>query len=231
MELYWFVTDKNDKVIPTGNWNKMVVRKTQACFRNYTSNGATKVHLIDLISGKKTYRDIDYATSKTNEALSKEMKKDLQPAKEKKAKKVTKPKSKKKEVVEIPTSVSSVKGFVQSRTKTSPEVTLDFEAGVLKLEGNSVGTTSHNLYKIVLSHLLNTHHPGKINNVEVKLDYFDTASSKYLLDIFKVFESYPDKKNLSIKWFYEEFDEDMMECGEDYQAIMALKIDLVPYTI
>lgn len=219
MELYWFVTDKDDKVIPTGNWNKMPIRKTQACFRNYTDNGATTVHLIDLISGKKATIEIEEARAMTSEKLKKLLKKKFETSlwkqMQEKAKEVEK---------EQVTSIYTMKGFSQAKTLRTPEILLDYHTGVLKIEGTAGSQQAHDLFNLVMQHL--KQNPGKITNVEIKLDFFDTSSSKWLLDILKYIEKNGGAK---VRWYYEEDDEDMMEAGEDYAAIINVKFDIVSY--
>ena len=58
------------------------------------------------------------------------------------------------------------------------------------------------------------------------MEYFNTSSSKCILDVFKKLESIADSE-VSIKWFYEEDDEDMLEAGEDYEAIIDLKFEMI----
>jgi len=59
--------------------------------------------------------------------------------------------------------------------------------------------------------------------VHVQLEYFNTASSKCILDFFKKLEEMNNKvTKVTINWYYEEDDEDMQEAGEDYQTIVNL---------
>ncbi len=61
---------------------------------------------------------------------------------------------------------------------------------------------------------------GENVNVEINLDYFNTSVSKQLLDLFKMIDKNPNIKNVSIKWMYEEGDEEMLESGEIYQELL-----------
>jgi hypothetical protein len=53
--------------------------------------------------------------------------------------------------------------------------------------------------------------------VFVQLEYFNTSSSKSLLDLFKRFEKL---STVEIHWHYDSDDEDMLEAGEDYDHIV-----------
>jgi uncharacterized protein YkuJ len=58
------------------------------------------------------------------------------------------------------------------------------------------------------------------------MTYFNTASSKIILDILMRLETlHEDGKNISVEWHYEEDDEDMQEAGEEYADIVE-----VPFT-
>jgi len=53
--------------------------------------------------------------------------------------------------------------------------------------------------------------------VEITLEYFNTASSKILLDILELMEAYTEKgKNIHIIWCYEEDDDELLEAGEEF---------------
>jgi hypothetical protein len=58
------------------------------------------------------------------------------------------------------------------------------------------------------------------------MTYFNTASSKIILDILmKLEELHEDGNEVLIEWHYEEDDEDMQEAGEEYSEIVE-----VPFT-
>jgi len=64
--------------------------------------------------------------------------------------------------------------------------------------------------------------------VEVKLEYFNTSSSKCILDVFKKLEIIHKARNdVEIKWYYEEDDEDMLEAGEDYESIIRVPFEMI----
>ncbi len=65
-----------------------------------------------------------------------------------------------------------------------------------------------------------------------KLVYFNTASSKLLLDILmKLEQMHEDGKEMLIRWYYPEDDEDMQEAGEEYADIVDVPFEQVSYTL
>ena len=59
----------------------------------------------------------------------------------------------------------------------------------------------------------------------IRLEYFNTSSSKCLMDLLKRIEKSPIEA--TILWYYEEEDEDMLEAGEDYSAIVNIPFKLI----
>jgi hypothetical protein len=70
--------------------------------------------------------------------------------------------------------------------------------------------------------------PNGKTSVNIKLEYFNTSSSKCILDIFRKLELIHKKGNeVEINWYYEEDDEDMFEAGEDYQSIINIPFKMI----
>ena len=62
------------------------------------------------------------------------------------------------------------------------------------------------------------------------MDYFNTASSKMLLEIFEHFKAMFDAGNkVVIDWYYQEDDEDMQDAGEDYADIVEVPFNFISY--
>ena len=61
--------------------------------------------------------------------------------------------------------------------------------------------------------------------MNIQLEYFNTSSSKCILDLFKKLEAI--NKAITIHWYYEVDDEDMLEAGEDYEAIINIPFKMI----
>lgn len=55
---------------------------------------------------------------------------------------------------------------------------------------------------------------------DVKLDYFNTSTSKCLLDLFKAIESNLGIKLVQLNWHYEEGDDENHESGKVYEELL-----------
>lgn len=114
-------------------------------------------------------------------------------------------------------------------TPKTPTIIFDMGTGVLEIKGRSIPENSIEFYKPIVDWLDKYAKTPKSNtNVNIQLEYFNTSSSKCILDVFKKLEAIHKGGNeVVINWFYEEDDEDMLEAGEDYQAIINIPFKMM----
>ncbi|RYM33056.1 DUF1987 domain-containing protein [Brumimicrobium glaciale] len=114
-------------------------------------------------------------------------------------------------------------------TPKTPSVTFNFENGTLEIRGRSIPENSVEFYK-PLNDWIEQYgeSPQPATVFDVKLEYFNTSSSKCLLDLFKLLENI-NKKDTDVKvnWYFEKDDGDIEEAGEDYQAIIPLPFTMI----
>ena len=117
-------------------------------------------------------------------------------------------------------------------TDDTPHVILDPDNEVFEISGRSLPEDVTSFYEPVLTWLDEyAQNPNKKTVFTFKLVYFNTASSKLLLDILmKLEHMHEDGKNVLIKWFYPEDDEDMQEAGEEYADIVDVPFEQVGYS-
>ena len=100
-------------------------------------------------------------------------------------------------------------------------------SGELLLKGRSIPENSIEFYKPLIEWIESySESPNSSTVLNVQLEYFNTSSSKCILDVFKKLESVTGSE-VSVKWYYEEDDEDMLEAGEDYEAIIDLDFEMI----
>jgi len=111
-------------------------------------------------------------------------------------------------------------------TPKTPTVEFSAENGVLLLKGRSIPENSIEFYKPLIDWIENySASAGSETVLNVQLEYFNTSSSKCLLDVFKKLERISNP--VAINWYYEEDDEDMLEAGEDYDAIIDIPFKMI----
>jgi hypothetical protein len=117
-------------------------------------------------------------------------------------------------------------------TKNTPTINFDASMKVLEIYGDSIPEDPYEFY-MPLFHWLEIveDNPLKKLTVDVKLEYFNTSSSKCILDILKRFEEIHNNKNteVTINWYYMTNDEDMGDIGEEYMNMLKLPFNLLTY--
>lgn len=115
-------------------------------------------------------------------------------------------------------------------TPKTPYLMLDPANKTIVINGRSIPENSVQFYTPVLEALdkwIAEKTKDKIN-VSVRLEYFNTSSSKCVLDIFKkLAELHKNGAQVDVTWIYEKDDEDMMEAGQDYQTIVGIQFKMV----
>lgn len=106
-------------------------------------------------------------------------------------------------------------------TVETPEIILDKEEGKFRFAGRSLPENPKTFYAPIKSWLqAYIENPCATTHVTFMYDYFNTASSKVIMEILDLFKEV-EKRNgkLIIDWYYHEDDDDMLEAGEDFESI------------
>ncbi len=112
----------------------------------------------------------------------------------------------------------------------TPSILFTASTGILEIKGRSIPENAIDFFKPLVDWLDEySNAPVKLTQANIQLEYFNTSSSKCILDIFKKLESInkQDDSDVIINWFYEEDDEDMLEAGEDYQSILKIPFKMI----
>jgi hypothetical protein len=116
-------------------------------------------------------------------------------------------------------------------TDDKPYVLLDKENKKFEISGKSMPEDVIGFYQPVLD-WLNNYKADPLDKTifDFKLIYFNTASSKLLLDILLILEELQEEnKEVLIKWHSLSNDEDMQEAGEEYSEMVDLKFEHLTY--
>lgn len=117
--------------------------------------------------------------------------------------------------------------FVKGNSKFP---TLDFNPidGKFEIWGRSLPENTIDFYAPVLDWLDKYKNEAKEKTIiNVSLEYFNTSSSKLILDIFRKFKEIHDSgKSVEVNWFYEEDDPDLEDQGLIFKEISGVPINL-----
>lgn len=118
-------------------------------------------------------------------------------------------------------------------TDDTPNVILDKDGGIFEISGRSLPEDVNAFYEPILEWLgAYGSEPNSETVVVFKLVYFNTASSKLILDILLKFEEIAESgSDVLVKWYYPEDDEDMHEAGEEYADIVEIPFEKISYSM
>jgi hypothetical protein len=118
-------------------------------------------------------------------------------------------------------------------SQDTPSIILNKEENKFEITGKSFPADVSAFYKPVIQWLDKySSEPNTETVFILKMDYFNTASSKVILDILYKLEDLSNDGNVvKIKWYYPDDDEDMKETGEEYDEIVDIPFELIEYTV
>jgi hypothetical protein len=109
-------------------------------------------------------------------------------------------------------------------TPKTPSVKFNGKQGKLEVKGRSIPENSVEFYRPLIDCLgLYASNPVSPTEVDFQLEYFNTSSSKCIINALKVLETiHKNGTEVIINWHYEDGDDDMKDSGEDLQVNVSL---------
>lgn len=100
---------------------------------------------------------------------------------------------------------------------TLPSVELK-NTGLLKISGRALPENAYDFFRPII--VWAKEFSADEINIEINLEYFNTAVSKQLHDFLKAVEENPLNRKINLKWMYEEGDDEILESGEIYEELL-----------
>ncbi len=105
-------------------------------------------------------------------------------------------------------------------TLKTPRVLINFEDGKILLAGISIPEDPYAFYSPVNQKILEyLNQPKKDTTLEFKLEYFNTSSTLVIRNLIRDLSQNNASTKLHVNWYYEEYDEDMREAGEEFKML------------
>lgn len=112
------------------------------------------------------------------------------------------------------------KYFVEESFKT-PEISGDSDLGILKLSGRSLPEDAKSFYQPFKEWLQELYaSPSESIDVSIELEYYNTASSKLIVNMLLSLEKLQSTKKVSVLWLHDEDDIEMEETGQDFKNLI-----------
>ena len=113
----------------------------------------------------------------------------------------------------------------------TPSVIFDSGNNIFEISGKSLPEDVKEFYNPLLKWMREYgESPNPVTTFKVKMDYFNTASSKMLLELFEFLNQMHEMgKSVAIEWYYQEDDEDMLDAGADYADMLEMPFRMISF--
>jgi hypothetical protein len=111
----------------------------------------------------------------------------------------------------------------------TPKIVLDEDNSIFLIEGHSYPADAFKAYKVVLEWVKDIYSDtGSQLICEFKFKMISSASRKMIYEIMKELEiKGSENKNIQIHWYYESYDDDMIDVGEYFAECISLPFKFI----
>lgn len=116
----------------------------------------------------------------------------------------------------------------ESDTPYYPEVAFNVETGICEISGESYMEEAYKFYAPLIDWVKEyLQHVGDKITINFKLIYFNTSSSRLIVDFLETLrKSREDGKQITVNWYYDPDDPDVKDEVEDFEIESGMGIDL-----
>jgi hypothetical protein len=108
-------------------------------------------------------------------------------------------------------------------TQDTPHIILDKANGIFEVSGRSLPEDVIEFYTPVIEWIQGyAKTPNTKTVFTFKLDYFNTASSKLILELLKTLTGI---NGAQVRWYYQEEDEDILDAGKEFAEQVTIPFD------
>lgn len=119
--------------------------------------------------------------------------------------------------------------FFVEKTDDTPRLNFDPQKKIFQIAGKSMPDNPVKFYQPAFDWLNKFAEVANENNnirLEVRFDYFNTASSKIFLDLLDEFQKISEAgAAVVVEWNYRKGDEDMQEAGQEYSEMIDIPFE------
>ena len=118
--------------------------------------------------------------------------------------------------------------YIEGTIRT-PFVSLD-PSGKFKISGRSIHENPSKFFDPIVEWVeAYVPDPPETTVFDIELEYFNSGSSRYILDLLRLLLDNKKSNNLVINWYFEDGDDDLLERGQYYESILNMKFNFIEY--
>jgi hypothetical protein len=114
-------------------------------------------------------------------------------------------------------------------TNRTPFVSMD-PSGSFRIRGRSIHENPTAFFEPIMrwvdEYLKN---PANTMVFDIELEYFNSGSSRFILDILRVIMDKKANNKLIVNWYYEDGDDDLLERGQYYESILNTRFNFIEF--
>jgi hypothetical protein len=120
------------------------------------------------------------------------------------------------------------KHVIQEELKNCPGIVYYPDTNILELVGRSIPENPELIFNRLDTWIISHFEKHEGLGVNIKLEYINSGSSKYLYEVLKRLTGFGQSgKLVKMRWLYEEDDEAMLELGEHYRDTAGLPLEII----
>ncbi len=126
-----------------------------------------------------------------------------------------------------------MEALILKPTYNSPSVSFDAQTGLLEIGGRSIPEHANMFYEKLITWVKEyaLTKPPK-TEVNIKLDYLNSSSHKYLIELLEKLESIHTNGNqILVNWYFEEDDDEIKETGHECSELVKVPFNFIPVPV
>lgn len=114
--------------------------------------------------------------------------------------------------------------YISDHGKNTPEIRFDLAAKVFHIKGKSFPENAKKHYSDFTAWLkINKIPAGSL--IELDFEYISSSSVIAVLELLREIEKH--ERDIQVKWYYEDGDDDMRSVGVNYQKLCSLNFEFI----
>lgn len=125
---------------------------------------------------------------------------------------------------------NNMNALIIEDTKETPRIHFDPANNIFEISSRSLPEDADDFYVPIINWLESyADKPNAKTNFTFKLDYYNTASARYITKMIKILNDLGEDHAVKVYWYYREIDEDMEAMGEEYNDMTDIDIELIEF--
>lgn len=110
-----------------------------------------------------------------------------------------------------------------------PAINFDYETGTCEISGESYMEETYKFYEPIITWIYNYTKEDRPINLVFRLTYFNTSSSRFIMEILDTLKKYKDNGGeVRISWYYKISDPDILSEINDFIEESGTEIETIP---